>query len=48
MLRKEEKNNCHSLSFLEGIQKNGCLTKAFGHNNLILLGAISTVRDISC
>jgi hypothetical protein len=47
MLRKEEKNNCHSLTFLEGIQKNGCPTKAFGHDNLILLGAVSAVRNMS-
>ena len=47
MLRKEEKSNCHSLTFLEGIQKRGCPTKAFGHDNFILLGAVLTVRNIS-
>ena len=47
MLRKEEKSNCHSLTFLEGIQKRGSPTKAFGHDNFILLGAVLTVRNIS-
>jgi hypothetical protein len=57
MLCKEEKSNCHSLTFLEGIQKKGCPTKAFlpaaslwqagGHDNFILLGAVLTVRNTS-
>jgi hypothetical protein len=47
MLRKEEKKNCHSRTFLVGIQKNGCPTEAFGHDNFILLGAVPTVRNIS-
>ena len=32
---------------LAGIQKNGCPTKAFGHDNFILLGAVPAVRNIS-
>ena len=47
MLRKKEKNNCHSLTFLEGIQKNGCPTKAFGHDRFILIGAVPAMRNIS-
>ena len=47
MLGKEEKNNCHSLAFLEGIQKNGCPTKAFGHDNLILIDAVPVMHNIS-
>jgi hypothetical protein len=47
MLRKEEKSNYRSFTFLEGIQKSGCPTKAFGHDNFILLGAVLTVRNIN-
>jgi len=47
MVGKEKKNNCHSRMFLAGIQKNGCPTKAFGHDNFNLLGAIPIVLKIS-
>jgi hypothetical protein len=47
MSRREEKNNCYSRKFLAGIQKNGCPTKAFEHDNFILLGAVPAVRNIS-
>jgi hypothetical protein len=47
MSRNEGKNNCHSRTFLAGIQKIGCPTKAFGHDNFILLDAVPTVHNIS-
>jgi hypothetical protein len=47
MVRKAEKNNCHSRTFLARIQKNGCPTEAFGHDDFILSGAVLTVHNIS-
>jgi len=47
MLHKDEKNNCHTLTFLEAIKKNRYPTKTFGHDNLILFGAVSALRNIS-
>jgi hypothetical protein len=44
---QKRKNTCHSRKVLAGIQENGCPTKAFGHDNFILLSSFFTVNKIS-
>lgn len=45
MLHKEEKNSCHSLTFLEESRKMDARLKHSGMTTL--LGAISTLRNIN-
>lgn len=47
MLRKSQKEHTSFPHVLGGNPYNGCPTKAFGHDDLIILGTVSKVRNIT-